>query len=253
MVITGVVILAAAGIAAAFATGLIPLRGTGSGRPVATPHILTDAEAVIYAFFREVRDPRAEYRVTTEAETRYRGAGDEIAPVAVANDIRIYREDWGGVETVTSDEASVEYRMVLVDGVGYVSEDGGDWASTEIPDRLQPISPFRRISTVTEVEYLGSETVDGRPVHRLLVTKWLGGRDFSDPLRRFGRIVSQESRMEVIVDSFGVPSLAELDIKVVASDGSERLTIEGHATYRFSDWDEVEPITAPGTITDPAT
>jgi hypothetical protein len=39
----------------------------------------------------------------------------------------------------------------------------------------------------------------------------------------------------------------------VASDGSERLTIEGHATYRFSDWDEVEPITAPGTITDPAT
>lgn len=252
MVIAGVAILAAAGIAAALASGIIPLRAAGS-RPDPTPHLLSSEEAIIYAFFREVRDPRAEYRVTADAETDYAGLEQEIDPVTVTSDIRIYRDDWQGSETIVSGDETIDLRMVLVDGIGYVRQDDEDWVSEEIPERLQPVSPFRRISTVTEVQYLREETVNGLPAHRLLVTKWLGGRDYSDLLRRFARIVSQESRMEVVVDNFGIPSVADLDVTVVATDGTDTLTITGHATYRFSDWDEGEPVVAPDGMPDPAT
>jgi len=244
MVVAGVTILIAVSVAAAVMSGLVPIAGVGS-RPVATPRQLTPEEAVVYAFFREVRDPRAEYSLSTEATTTFSGLDEEIPPVSVTNEVRIYRDDWTGVEQVTGEEIDLDYEMALVDGVGYLSEDGGDWVSEEIPERLQPVSPFRRISTVTEIDYLESATVDGAAQHTLVITKWLGGRDYSDILRRFARIVSQESRMEVTVDSFGVPTIAELEITVVATDGVDTLTIEGHATYRFADWDDVEPIDSP--------
>jgi hypothetical protein len=251
MVVAGVTILIAVSVTAVIMSGLVPIAGVGS-RPAATPRQLTPEEAVVYAFFREVRDPRAEYSLTTEATTTFNGLEVEIPPVNVTNEIRIYRDDWAGTERVTDDEATTDYEAALVDGVVYLSEDGGDWESKEIPERLHPISPFRRISTVTEVDYLESTTFDGATQHTLVITKWLGGRDYSDILRRFARIVSQESRMEVTVDSFGVPSIAELDVTVVATDGVDTLTIEAHATYRFADWDDVEPIDSPLEPDDPS-
>lgn len=236
-------LLVAAG-ATVVMSGVIP-SGLPGGRPTATPRALTPNEALIRAFFREVRDPNAAFLVATDGLTTFTGPIDMPA-VAAKSTVRIQGDDWVGTETVESDgETILDVEMAIVDGIGYVRDAGGEWVTGEVPARLQPVSPFRRISTVTEVEYLSTRTINGRPMHTLVVTKWLGGRDFSDLLRSFASIRSQVSRLEVLVDSFGVPASASLTAQVVATDGRDSLTIDATATYRFSDWGEVAPIVPP--------
>ena len=92
---------------------------------------------------------------------------------------------------------------------------------------------------------MDSEIVDGERRHRLAVTKWLGGREFTDLLHRLARITSRESRMEIVVDEAGVPMSADLVMTVVATDGSVTATFVLNATYRISDWEAVEPIEPP--------
>lgn len=240
----GAVLLLVATAAAVVMSGILP-SGVPGGRQ-ASIRLLTEEEALVHAFFREVRDPRASYTVAYEGTTTYAGIADAPSPISFTGQIRLNGDDWAGHEEYVQDgETILDIDMVLLDDVAYLSEDDGDWVTGEIPERLQPISPFRRISTVTEVEYLDKTPLDGRPQHTLLITKWLGGRDYSDILRPIARIDSQDSRMEVVVDARGVPSVAELEMTVVASDGGETLTITAVVTYRIARWDGVDQIEPP--------
>ena len=225
-------------------SGILPPGVPGGRLPPARR--LTSDEALIRAFFREVRDPGAAYTVSVDAVITMSGLPDAPPPTETTSTIRINGDDWAGSElAVQDDETVLDIEFALVDGVGYLSEGSGAWTAAETPERLHPITPFRRISAVTEVGYLAKTSAGGRPQHVLVVTKWLGGRDYCGILRRYARIESQVSRLEVTVDNTGVPSVAELEITVVASDGRDTVTIENHATYRFGDWDDVEPIEAP--------
>jgi len=244
-IIAGIVLLLVAGGAVVVMSGVLP-SGVPGGRASATVRQLTAEESLVYAFFREVRDPRAAYTVTYEGTTTYSGITDPPAPIAMTGELRLNADDWAGHEEYLQDgESILDVDMVVLDDMAYLSEDDGEWVNGEIPDRLQPISPFHRISTVTEVDYLDKTPLDGSPQHTLLITKWLGGRDYSDILRPISRIESQESRMEVIVDARGVPSVAELEMTVVATDGVDTLTINAVVTYRIARWDDVGPIEPP--------
>lgn len=243
----GVVLLLVAIVAAVVASGVIP-TGMPGGRPSPTPRVLTQQEVLIRAFYREVRDPDAQFAVTAESTTTFSGLDENPPPIEGASQIRIHGSDWAGTQTATSDgETVIDAEMAIVAGVGYLREGDDDWVVEELPERLWPVSPFRRISTVTEVGYLGAISGEGQPLHTLVVTKWLGGRDYSDILRRFARVTSQDSRFEVVVDNFGIPHRAVLTMTVVATDGVDTLTIEATVTYRFSDWGAVEPIAPPAT------
>jgi hypothetical protein len=244
-IVAGIVLLLVAGGAVVVMSGVLP-TGVPGGRPAPSVRQLTAEESLIHAFFREVRDPDAAYTVTYEGTTTYSGIADAPAPISMTGEARLNGDDWAGHEEYIQDgETILDADMVLLDDTGYLSEDDGDWVAGEIPERLQPISPFRRISTVTEVDYLTEGPLADRPQHTLLITKWLGGRDYSDILRPIARIESQVSRMEVVVDSFGVPSIAELEMTVVATDGLETLTINAVVTYRIDRWDDVGPIEPP--------
>jgi hypothetical protein len=245
-IVAGIVLLLVAGTGVVVVSGVLP-SGVPGGRPAASIRPLTAEEAIIYAFFREVRDPGAAYEVTYEGTTTFSGMDEVPPPITTEGVIRLHADNWVGHERSAQGEESLyDIDMSVVDDVAYLREDGEEWLSGEIPDRLQPISPFRRISTVTEVDYLDKTSETGLPGHRLLITKWLGGRDYSDILRRFARIESQESRMEVVVDPRGVPSVAELELVVVATDGRDTLTITASFTYHIDLWDEVDVIEPPG-------
>jgi hypothetical protein len=241
----GVAVLLVVGGVLVVASGVLP-AGVPGGRAAVTPRQLTEEESLIHAFFREVRDPSAAYELAYEGTMTFSGIEDAPGTIASSGEFRLYGDNWRGHEEGVQDgETIFDDLVAVVDDVAYLSEDGGDWASAEIPERLQPISPFRRISTVTEIAYMGEEGDTDRPLHRLLVTKWLGGRDYSDFLRPYVRIVSQTSRMEVVVDPRGVPSHAEIVLTVVATDNVETLTIEATFTYTISRWDDIPPVEAP--------
>lgn len=241
----GVVLLLVAGGAVVVLSGALP-AGLPGGPAAITPRQLTAEEALIHAFFREVRDPDAAFAVAYEGTTAFSGVDPVPAPILTTGELRLHGDDWRGHEEAVQDGETVfDFQMALVDGVAYVSEAGGDWVSGDIPERLQPISPFRRISTVTEVTYVGKDGTSGQPLHRLAVTKWLGGREVRDLLRQSARIVSQESRMEILVDARGVPSVADLELSITATDGVETLTIDATFHYVVTRWNDVSPVEAP--------
>jgi hypothetical protein len=247
----GVGLLLVAAVAAVMAVGLLP-AGVPGGRPTVTARPLSAHDAVIHAFFREVRDPDARFTVDIDGTMTFSGVENPPPPIEMSGSFRLHGEDWEGAERLVQDEETFfEMEMVLVDDIGYVRERGGEWINGEVPDRLQPISPFRRISAVTDVDYVDEIAGSGLPTHRLVVGKWLGGRTLSDMLRGFARVVSKDSRMEVVVDQFGVPSTAELGLTVVATDGVDTITVDAVVTYRIGSWDDVEPIEPPLPI-DPA-
>ena len=245
--VIGVIVLGVAGVTSAVMLGALSFGGPAVGAD-STARPLSDEDRLVNRFFRQVRDPDAAYVVVAEGEVLITGLPPEIAPpITMTAEIRLHGNDWMGRESVVEGAAAaLEFEVALVDGIGYARPPDADWVSEDVPERLYVISPFGRISTATEVEYLDSEVVDGERRHRVAVTKWLGGREFTDYLHRFARIDSRESRMEVVVDELGVPLVADLVMKVVATDGSDvTATFDVTATYRISDWDAVEPIEPP--------
>lgn len=108
----------------------------------------------------------------------------------------------------------------------------------------EPINPFARIASVAEIAYLDLDDATDPPLHRLEVTKWLGGSNVAAYLSGV-ETSDRESSLVIWVTDAGVPVRAELASSAVLSSGSERATLVTSATYRFSDWDDVAPIEAP--------
>ena len=226
--------------------GALSFGGPAAGaRSTATP--LSEEDRLINRFFHQVRDPDAAFVVISDGEILTSGLPVEVPPITVASEVSIRGNDWAGrLSIVEGDEAVVDADMMLVDGISYVRLPEAEWVSEEVLEHYYSINAFARISTVTEVEYLESEIVDGERWHRLVVTKWLGGRVFTDYLNRFARIDSRDSRMEIVVDDLGVPTGADLVMQVVATDSSDATaTFDITATYQISDWDAVDPIEPP--------
>lgn len=244
--VIGVIVLGVAGVTSAVVLGALPFGGPGVGAaPTASP--LSEEDRLVNRFFRQVRDPDAAFVVASDGEILTSGLPVDVPPITVAAKVSLRGDDWAGwLSIVEGDEAVVDADVMLVDGIGYVRLPDADWVSEEVPERYWSINAFARISTVTEVDYVDSEMVDGQRRHRLVVTKWLGGREFTDYLHRFARIDSRDSRMEIMVDDLGVPTVAELVMQVVATDDNDvTATFDLAATYRISAWDDVEPIEPP--------
>jgi hypothetical protein len=141
---------------------------------------------------------------------------------------------------------AIVLQVALVDGTAYVREGTApEWTVREVPRaQVGPVNPFARISTVLEVTHMGTEVVDGQELQHLQVTKWLGGSDFDDLLVNIA-IVDQDSTLDIWTTADGIPVMADLVMEVQASDGVETATITSTSHFVISEWDEVEPITAP--------
>jgi hypothetical protein len=245
--------LAAAGallaVAAVVVTVIWVLPGTTSlpdrSEPAPTP--LSEEALLIRSFFREARDPDAAFAVVGDSTLTVEGLPDPVPAITSTANALIHGEDWSGDVAVTQEgtppfAATVAY----VDGVAYVRPAGeAEWSRQTLPRaQLGPVNPFARISTVNEVQHIGSETVDGAELQHLRVTKWLGGSDFDDLLVNIA-ITDQSSTLDIWVTSEGIPVSADLVMDVEASDGVDTAQIRTVTRYEFSDWGRVEPITAP--------
>jgi hypothetical protein len=246
--IVGATLLALATLAAIVAA-VVMIAGSGgplsADEPVATP--LSEEQILIRAFFRQARDPNAAFAVTGVATVNVDGLSRPVPRTRARSSVRIHGDDWmGDIAIRQRGQEPFVADAAYVDGVMYARLANADrWQQRELPlAQIGSINPFARISTVGEIEYVGAQEVDGREVHHLRVTKWLGGTDFDDLLVNIA-ITDQQSVLDILVANDGRPISADLTMDVTASDGVETATIATEARYRFSDWDGVDPITAP--------
>jgi hypothetical protein len=228
------------------AIGVWILSGARTGvedrPPVFAPR--PEVHPLLTAFYREARDSKASFAIEQEGTITVTGATEDSADLSAHG--RIDGEDWIMRIRLKSDDASFAGDVALVDNVPYARELGDDW---QVGDELsgserEPVNPFARISTVTELEYVGVEERDGVEGNVLVTEKWLGAHNL-DPLLEGLRLTDREARMEIFVSDAGVPISAEYTFTALAGDGDRTLVFSGATTFRFSDWDDVEPIEPP--------
>ena len=205
--------------------------------------------AVLNAFFREVRDPNATFAAAVKGTVEVTASGTRSV-ATVDGDFLVAGEDFSGTLSVTGTGVPTFKGSVI-----QIGQDGwtrlsasSPWTHHGVPAQAQSANPFQWISTVDEVQYLelGGD-VSGQRTHRLVTTKWLSGTQYDqlilnliDPQR--------ESRMEVVTTDKGVPLTATytFSLKGRLPGGAGALSLSGTADYTFSRWAEPITVQPPG-------
>jgi hypothetical protein len=247
-------VLMAAGFVGLLITGVVTavvVLGGGGGEPEA-PLIANTLPSrgpedfLILRFFREARSPYAKFTVAIE------GTIQEVDPpggaMPVTESMVLHGDDWvvhGSY--VEADGTTTAVSTAKIDGA-YFDRVGVDapWVRIDIPtDNTDAVSPFARISTVSEVEYVGEEVVSGTALHRLVVTKWLGASPHDMRMLGFDALTQRETRFDIWVNDDGVPIRGrQMWIYSIVEAGAT-YTFAIDLTMTFSDWGIVEPIEAP--------
>ena len=244
LMVAGLVGLVGTGIVTAF----VVLGGMNQEAPPQIANTLPSRgpeDFLILRFFQEARDPFAAFAVEREATVTQ---VDPPIPdtIVVTESIVLHGDEWIADSVAVSGAESVEYSMAFVDGTYYLRE-GADvgWTEVDVFGEDRSVSPFARVSAVSEIEYLGLETTGGTTLHHLLVTKWLGGSGLDFRMLGFDRVTERENRFEIWVNDDGVPIRATLNsgVEVYAEGLPYVLKIETKLTFR--DWGAVEPIQPP--------
>ena len=205
--------------------------------------------AVINAFFHEVRDPKATFAAAVKGTVAVSESGTNRL-ATIDGDFQVAGEDFSGTLSVAGTGLTAFRGSVIQigqDGWARLSTSGA-WTHEAVPAQAESANPFQWISTVDEVQYLepGGD-VNGQRTHRLVTTKWLSGSEYDslilnliDPQR--------ESRMEVVTTDKGVPLTATytFSLRGTLPGGAGALSLSGTADYTFSRWAEPITIQPPG-------
>lgn len=199
---------------------------------------------VIERFFRQARDPYAAYSFVSEGTLRQ--TVPEESEVSVIESVLVHGDDWISQGTYASDGQTVEQSFAAVDG-RYFERGAVDaeWVSGELSGDDRPGSPFFRIATVGDIDYVDSETTGGTTLHHLVVTKWLGGNGRDFRLAGFDGISQRENRFDIWVTDDGIPVRAHGVSTFTVRQGSNPYTFATDMTLTFGDWGEVEAIQPP--------
>lgn len=219
--------------------------GSAPARQRVTIAPLSEEERLVTAFFREARSPEAQFRLESESTLRIEGLDEPITASATASGRVRGRDHAMTLHLESSTADALDGEEVEADGIRYARFDDGAWERERSPRvDLQPINPFARITSVTEIAYLGRDGTTEPPLYRLEVTKWLGGSSAAAYLSGVATSDRQSSLIIWVTDG-GVPVRADLTSSAVLSSATEHATVGTSATYRFSDWGDVPPIEAP--------
>ncbi len=200
---------------------------------------------LIERFFREARDPHARFSYTNEGTLRQ--MAPERFDYAVSETILVYGNDYLVRGTYTTDGEAVEETLAVVDGIAYLQlTPEGEWLTGETHGDDRPGSPFFRITTVGEIEYVEEQQfADGTVHHRLAVTKWLGGSGTDFRVIGAGRLVHRTNRLDVWVTEDGIPVRAEITSSFSLQGGGVSNDFVTELEMTFDDWGDVDPIAPP--------
>ena len=227
-------------------TAVVVLGGGESEVPVIVNTLPSRGpeDFLILRFFREARSPYAEFTVAIDGTIQ--SVEPVEADVPFSESVVVHGEDWVVHGSFQADAEAVAMSAAVVGGA-YFERRGADsaWIRADVPGDVVPASPFARIATVEEIEYLGMETASGSTLHHLLVTNSLGGTGRDLRMLGFDGASHVSTRFDIWVNDDGVPVRGrQLTTFTVVEDGATR-TLRADLTMTFRDWNNVAPIEAP--------
>ena len=203
--------------------------------PTAKPSRAPKAhELAIAAFVKSVTSKTLSYRITYEGKT---ALSADTLPIAGQMDVSgaDFAASW--TYDLTKDYGLGKWRMDVraVKGKGYIRSDGGAWKSIKGFDASDSYVPFKTVTTVKDVTYLGPAKIDGTEYHKVSIPKAV----LIHPTTLPGLVKQEkvdESKLELVIDDKGQPRRGTWELRARARVGQsgQLQRVEYELDLRFS-------------------
>ena len=211
--------------------GSTPAAGAPTAAPSRAPK---PYELAIAAFVKSVTGKKLSYRITYEGTT---ALSADTLPIAGRMDVSgaDFASSW--TYDLTKDYGIGKIRVEVrgVKGKGYIRTDGGSWKTIKNFDAAESYVPFKAVTTVEDVTYLGPATIDGTEYHKFSIPKAV----LIHPTTLPGLVKEEkvdDSKLELVIDDKGRPRRGTWDLKARARVGQsgQLQRVEYELDLRFS-------------------
>jgi hypothetical protein len=174
-------------------------------------------ELAIAAFVKSVTSKKLSYRVTYEGET---ALSADTLPIVGRMDVSgaDFAASWTYDFTKDYGIGKIRVEVRGVKGKGYIRTAGGAWKAIKNYDASDSYVPFKAVTTVADVKYLGPATIDGTEYHKVSIPEAV----LIHPTTLPG-LVKQEkidaSKLELVIDDKGQPRRGSWELKARARVG----------------------------------
>ena len=203
--------------------------------PTARPSRAPKAhDLAIAAFVKSVTSKKLSYRITYEGKT---ALSADTLPIAGQMDVSgaDFAASW--TYDLTRDYGIGKIRVEVrgVKGKGYIRTDGAAWKSIKGFDASDSYVPFKAVSAVEDVKYLGPAKIDGTEYHKVSIPKAV----LIHPTTLIGAVKEEkvdDSKLELVIDDKGQPRRATWELKARARVGQsgQLQRVEYELDLRFS-------------------
>ncbi len=191
---------------------------TGVVTPTAKPSRAPKAyDLAIAAFVKAVTSKKLSYRITYDGKT---ALSADTLPIAGRMDVSgtDFASSWTYDLTKDYGIGTIRVEVRAVKGKGYIRTDGGSWKTIKGYDAADSYVPFKAVTAVEDVEYLGPAKIDGTEYHKVSIPKAV----LIHPTTLIGAVREEKidaSKLELVIDDKGQPRRGAWELKARARVG----------------------------------
>ncbi len=174
-------------------------------------------DLAIAAFVKSVAGKKLSYRINYDGKT---ALSADTLPIAGRMDVSgaDFVSSW--TYDLTKDYGIGKIRVEVrgVKGKGYIRTDGGSWKSIKGYDASDSYVPFKAVTAVEDVQYLGPAKIDGTEYHKVSIPKAV----LIHPTTLIGAVKEEkidDSKLELVIDDKGQPRRGTWELKARARVG----------------------------------
>ena len=217
----------------------IPAAPSAAATPATTPTARPSRapkpyDLAIAAFVKSVMSKKLSYRIAYDGET---ALSADTLPIAGRMDVSgpDFAASWTYDFTKDYGIGKIRVEVRGVKGKGYTRTAGGAWKTIKNYDASDSYVPFKAVTSVEDVTYLGPATIDGTEYHKVSIPDAV----LIHPTTLPG-LVKQEkvdsSKLELVIDDKGQPRRGSWELKARARVGEsgQLQRVEYELDLRFS-------------------
>ncbi len=174
-------------------------------------------DLAIAAFVKSVASKTLSYRITYDGRT---ALSADTLPIAGRMDVSgaDFASSW--TYDLTRDYGIGKIRVEVrgVKGKGYIRTDGGSWKPIKGYDASDSYVPFKAVTAIEDVKYLGPAKIDGTEYHKISIPNAV----LIHPTTLIGAVKEEkidDSKLELVIDDKGHPRRGTWELKARARVG----------------------------------